>query len=96
MAKSWRFVPFRDANSARDRPVIVVQEIPGPVARLVARFDGVSGTDWPAWPPGAARACVARVDRQVTKEQVCLRTTRWHAATSEGESRIARALRVSR
>ena len=42
-------------------------------------------------PTGVARACVARVDRQVTKEQVCLRTTRWHAATSEGESWIARA-----
>ena len=27
------------------------------------------------WAPGAARAFVARVDRQVTKEQVCLRTT---------------------
>ena len=36
--------------------------------------------------PGAARACVARIDRRVTGEQqVCLRTTRWHAATSEGE-----------
>ena len=39
-----------------------------------------------------SRACVARIDRRVTGEQqVCLRTTRWHAPTSEGESRMARA-----
>ena len=82
---------FRDANSARDRPAIVVQALLGPVAGLVARFDGVFGADWPAWAPGAACACLARVDRRVTGEQVCLRTTRWHAATSEGESRMARA-----
>ena len=37
------------------------------------------------------RAFVARVDRRVTGEQVCLRTKRWHAATSEGEPGTARA-----
>ena len=60
-----------------------------PVSSPVARFGGVFGADWPAWAPGAACACLARVDRRVTGEQVCLRTTRWHAATSEGESRMA-------
>ena len=34
--------------------------------------------------------CVARVDRRVTGERVCLRTTRWQVAMSEGESRTAR------
>ena len=42
----------------------------------------------------ARRALVSlasRIDRRVTGEkQVCLRTTRLHAATSEGESRMAR------
>ena len=37
-AKSWRFVAFRDANSARDRPAIVVQALLELVAALVARF----------------------------------------------------------
>ena len=37
-----------------------------------------------------ARACVARVGRLMTKKQVCLRTTGCHAATSEGELRMAR------
>ena len=46
----------------------------------------------PTWAPGAARACAARVDRRVTGEQVCLRTTRWHSAMSEGELRTARGL----
>ena len=38
-AKSpWRFVAFRDANSARDRPAIVVQALLELVAALIARF----------------------------------------------------------
>ena len=68
-----------------------LQALLGPVASPVARFDGVFGADWSAWAPSAACACLARVDCRVTGEQVCLRTTRWHAATSEGESRIAQA-----
>ena len=36
-------------------------------------------------------ACVARADRRVTGEQVCLRTIRWHTATSEKRPRTARA-----
>ena len=41
-------------------------------------------------------SCVARVDRRVTGERVCLRTTRWQVATSEGESRTARRTRPQR
>ena len=91
MAKSWRFVAFRDKQCSRPTCHRAAQALLGPVASLVARFDGVFGADWPAWAPGAAYACLARVDRRVTGEQVCLRTTRWHAATSEGESRMALA-----
>ena len=47
----------------------------------MARFDGAYGADWPTWAPGAAYARLARVGRQVTGEQVCLRRTElWHAA----------------
>ena len=35
-------------------------------------------------PSSAARAFVARVDRRVTGEQVCLRTTRWRACSDVG------------
>ena len=72
----WRFVTI----SARGRPTChrAALALLGPVASLVARFDGVFGADWPTWAPGAACACLARVDRRVTGEQVCLRTTRWH------------------
>ena len=82
-------------NSARGRPAIVhraAQAILGPVASPVARFDGAFGADWPTWAPGAACACLAHVERRVTGEQVCLRTTRWHAATSEGASHGLRGL----
>ena len=49
-------------------------------------FDAAFGVGWPAFTPGAARACVARIDLRVTGEQqVCLRTTRCHAPTSEGD-----------
>ena len=89
MVKSWRFVAFRDKQCSRPTCHRAAQALLGPVASLVARFDGVFGADWPAWAPGAACACLARVERRVTGEQVCLRTTRWHAATSEGESRMA-------
>ena len=85
------FMAFRDKQCSRPTCHRAAQALLGPVASLVARFDGVFGADWPAWAPGAAYACLARVDRRVTGEQVCLRTTRWHAATSEGESRMARA-----
>ena len=34
----WRFVPFRDPNSARDRPAIVVQARLELVVALIARF----------------------------------------------------------
>ena len=40
-------------------------------------FDGVFGTGWPTCPLGAACAGVARVDRRVTGERVCLRTKQW-------------------
>ena len=72
----WRFFV---TISAQGRPGIVLprhsfQALPRPVASRVARFDGVFGADWPTWAPGAACACLARVDRRVTGEQVCLRT----------------------
>ena len=55
-------------------------------------FYAAFGAGWPTFTAGAARACVARIDRRVAGEQqVCLRTTRWHAPTLEGESRMARA-----
>ena len=50
----------------------------GAATGLVAQFRcGLWG--WPVtFTQGAARACVARIDRRVTVEQqVCLRTTRW-------------------
>ena len=40
-------------------------------------FDAAFGAGWPPLTPGAARACVARIDRRVAGEQqVCRRTTR--------------------
>ena len=40
-------------------------------------FDAAFGAGWSTFTPGAARACVARIDRRVAGEQqVCLRTTR--------------------
>ena len=65
----------------------------GPVVTSDAAF----GAGWPTFTPGAARALVSlasSIDRRVTGEaqaQVCLRTTRRHAPTSEGESLMARA-----
>ena len=38
--------------------------------------DGVVGTGWPTWPLGAACAGVARVDRRVTGERLCLANIR--------------------
>ena len=72
---------------------------PGAGADLVARFEcdlRVFGAGWPACTSDAPRACVGRVDRRVTGEQVCLRTIRWHAITSEGALRTARNREIAR
>ena len=48
------------------------------------------GAGWPTWTPARCGSrCVVRVDRPMPGERVRFRATRWHAATSEGESRTA-------
>ena len=62
-------------------------DTPRACCRPLVRFWWVSG-GWLAHVDPAARARLARVARQVTRGWwVPLSTTRWYAATSEGESR---------
>ena len=70
----------------------------GAATGLVAH-DAAFGAGWSTFTPGAARACVARIDRRVTGEQqVCLRTPhddmRRRRRESHGWRGLARSGRV--
>ena len=83
----WRFVAIHDRTALATVRTVRPQELRGLVQNLVARFEyGLWGWLADVDPRGSSRLC-RRIDRRVTGERVRLRTTRWHAATSEWESR---------
>ena len=91
MSKStvlWRFVTKSYRGGARPCDP---RHSSGLARALRFAFVGSLGAGWLTWTPATAHACLARVARRVTREWVPLSTTRWHAATSEGEPRTARA-----
>ena len=84
-----------DAKYSDTRAVRWSQSCPsstllGPGTDLVAHVEcGLWGWLADVDPRRGSRLCRSR-RRRVSGERVCIRTTRWHATTSEGESRTAR------
>ena len=90
----WRFVAFCDKQFSGRSGTVRPQALLGLVAGLLVRFwRGL--WSWLAHVDPSrrgSRACFARVAQSpFTAEWVPVSTTRWHAATSEGESQTARA-----